>query len=101
MLGARLRLERLPVTQSGTLPPRDDRLEALPRWADAFLAQAPVPHRKHLTPFPHWYLLHRIRRALRHRPLRASTRHHIMTALSWPRTRDSQPTGRVAGDGHT
>ncbi|MGW7603177.1 hypothetical protein [Streptomyces antimycoticus] len=69
------------LVAAAVLPPRDDRLEALPRWADIFLDQAPLPHRKYLTPFTHWYLLHRIRRAHRHRPLRASTQHQMRSRL--------------------
>jgi hypothetical protein len=69
------------LVAAAVLPPRDDRLEALPRWADALLAQAPLPQRKFLTPFTHWYLLHRIRRAHRHRPLRASTQHQMRSRL--------------------
>ncbi|WP_406078601.1 hypothetical protein OG337_27870 [[Kitasatospora] papulosa] len=66
---------------AAVLPPRDDRLEALPRWADALLAQAPLLQRTLLTPFTHWYLLHRIRRAHRNRPLRASTQHQMRSRL--------------------
>jgi hypothetical protein len=63
------------------LPLRDERLESLPRWADALLAQAPLPQRQLVTPFTHWYLLHRIRRAHRHRPLRAGTQHQMRSRL--------------------
>ncbi|MER5737344.1 hypothetical protein ABT117_16920 [Streptomyces sp. NPDC002262] len=66
---------------AAVLPPRDERLEALPRWADALLAQAPLPQRQLVIPFTHWYLLHRIRRAHRHRPLRASTQHQMRSRL--------------------
>ncbi|MGW7674350.1 hypothetical protein ACWGJX_46070 [Streptomyces sp. NPDC054775] len=69
------------LVAAAVLPSRDDRLEALPRWADIFLAQTPLPHRKYLTPFAHWYLLHRIRRAHRHRPLRASAQHQMRSRL--------------------
>ncbi|MEU9224331.1 hypothetical protein AB0D40_08180 [Streptomyces massasporeus] len=69
------------LVAAAVLQPRDDRLEALPRWADAFLTQAPLPHRKYLTPFAHWFLLHRIRRTHRHRPLRASTQHQMRSRL--------------------
>ncbi|MDQ0935409.1 hypothetical protein [Streptomyces turgidiscabies] len=65
------------LVTAALLPLRDERLEALPRWADALLAQAPLPQRQLVTPFTHWYLLHRIRRAHRHRPLRASTQHQM------------------------
>ncbi|MFD8725602.1 hypothetical protein ACFV2H_48625 [Streptomyces sp. NPDC059629] len=66
---------------AAVLPPRDERLEALPRWADALLTQASLPQRQLVTPFTHWYLLHRIRRAHRHRPLRASTQHQMRSRL--------------------
>ncbi len=35
---------------AAVLPPRDERLEALPRWADALLAQAPLPQRQLVPP---------------------------------------------------
>lgn len=66
---------------AAVLPPRDERLEALPRWADALLAQAPLPQRQLATPCTHWYLLHRIRRAHRNRPLCASTQHQMRSRL--------------------
>ncbi|MFD9397139.1 hypothetical protein ACFWBB_42345 [Streptomyces sp. NPDC060000] len=66
---------------AAVLPPRDERLEALPRWADALLAQAPLSQRQLVTPFTHWYLLHRISRAHRNRPLRAGTQHQMRSRL--------------------
>ncbi|WP_331741709.1 hypothetical protein [Streptomyces sp. NBC_01006] len=61
------------LVAAAVLPVRDERLEGLPRWADALLSHAPAHHRHLATPFTHWYLLHRIRRAHRDRPLRVST----------------------------
>ncbi|WP_244291570.1 hypothetical protein [Streptomyces subrutilus] len=69
------------LVAAGVLPVRDERLEGLPRWADALLRQAPTHHRHLATPFAHWYLLHRIRRANRHRALRASTERGMRSKL--------------------
>ncbi|MFF8609522.1 hypothetical protein ACF06X_26705 [Streptomyces sp. NPDC015346] len=69
------------LVAAAVLPVRDERLEGLPRWADALLSQAPAHHKHLATPFTHWYLLHRIRRANRHRTLRASTENVMRSKL--------------------
>ncbi len=51
------------LVAAGVLPPRDEHLERLPSWIDQLLAQAPARHRQIATPFAHWHLLRRLRRA--------------------------------------
>jgi hypothetical protein len=69
------------LVAAGVLPPRDEYLEALPRAADELLAQAPDHHRRIVTTFAHWDLLHRVRRASRHRPTRISTQNRTRSTL--------------------
>ncbi|MDW4901339.1 hypothetical protein RB625_23280 [Streptomyces californicus] len=69
------------LVAAAVLPPRDEYLEALPRSADDLLSQAPDHHRRIVTPFAHWDLLHRVRRANRGRATRISTQNRTRSTL--------------------
>lgn len=55
------------LSTAGVLPVRNEELERLPRWADRALAQAPSEHRQIVSPFAHWFLIHRLRQQTRGR----------------------------------
>jgi len=61
------------LTAAGVLRSRNEHLERLPAWADRLLAEAPTHHKQLVTPFVHWYLLRRARRADRRRPTRSGS----------------------------
>jgi len=87
---------RAVLVAHGALPPRDDQLARLERRTGELLAGVTDPdHRRLLTAYTTWRVLHRVRRRGEHRPApRTATRHAILclraaiALLDWLATQD-------------